>query len=117
MGFCPFFSFQHFCFSGDKYNFARQWKMYCVKPEWFHESLASGYCLPEGDYSMDDQDGGGVKTLDLKRKMTNQKPVIPEWVRCLEVYKIPDIVEDEFLEGCKVRVRWVCFDSVGLQQM
>lgn len=79
--------------------------MFCVNPQWFEDSAASGYCMPEGDYSVDEQskEGGPRKPLDLKRRTSNAKPATPDWVRSLEDYQIPYIMEEEFLEGCEVR--------------
>ena len=93
--------------SGDKYNFARKWEMFCVSPQWFDDSVASGYCMPEGDYSVDrlDKDGEApCKTLDLKRRPSSAKTATPEWVKGLQEYEVPYIVEEEFLRNCKVRL-------------
>lgn len=82
-------------FLGTKYKYARQWKMYCVTPHWFHDSVQSGYCMPEADYDVDSEaDGGMEKGGD---KAAN------DWKKKLDVFKLPTVADDEFLDGCKVR--------------
>ncbi len=74
--------------------------MYCVSPSWFDDSLASGYCMPEDDYSVEE---GVVTKGKGQGRLTNQK-TLPEWVEYLETFRIPDIKGEEFLDGCKVSV-------------
>lgn len=35
---------------GEKFEYARKWKIPCVKPEWVYDSISKGYCLPTLDY-------------------------------------------------------------------
>ena len=56
------------------------------------------HCMPEEDYDA----GGGVATKGVKGR-TKPAKARPEWVESLEAFKIPDIEEEEFLTGCKVR--------------
>lgn len=87
-------------FAGTKYKFAREWKIYCVDPDWFNDSVTVGYCMPEQEYATTEQ---GVAKGQGRGRPTNQKS-FPEWATALESFKIPDIAGDEFLDGCKVRV-------------
>ncbi len=86
--------------SGAKFKFAQQWGMKCVTPQWFHDSVDAGYCMPEDTYTVDS--GGGEKGRSLG-KATAKSAEIPEWASALKAFKIPDIAGEEFLSGCKVR--------------
>ena len=78
--------------SGTKYRYARQWKMYCVTPQWFNDSMECGYCMPEVEY---DVDGSGSAEKEPE-KAENY------WKKNLESFKLPTVADDEFLDGCKV---------------
>ena len=74
--------------------------------QWFEESVASGYCMPEGEYSVDQTDRdtiGSRKPVDLKRRPSSAKLTSLEWVKGLEKFQVPIIADEEFLKGCKVR--------------
>lgn len=70
--------------------------MFCVGPQWFHDSLETGYCMPEENYATE----GGVAKGRGKGRATNQKP---EWVSSLEAFEVPDVPGEDFLSDCKVR--------------
>lgn len=38
---------------GDKYNFAKLWKMNIVNSNWIYDSIEAKYCLPEKQYHLD----------------------------------------------------------------
>ena len=38
--------------TGQKYQFARDWNIFTVKPEWVFDSIKTGYCLEESDYTV-----------------------------------------------------------------
>ena len=50
-------------FPGQKYEFAKQWKIHIVNPKWLFESLDVGYCLEEQDYPV-----GEDQTRDNDRR-------------------------------------------------
>ncbi|XP_013785818.1 DNA topoisomerase 2-binding protein 1-like isoform X2 [Limulus polyphemus] len=37
---------------GEKFKFAKTWKLYCVKVEWIYDSISAGYCLDETLYQL-----------------------------------------------------------------
>lgn len=86
---------------GAKFKFAQQWGMKCVGPQWFHDSLDAGYCMPEDLYTVDS--GGGAKGRSLT-KPASKSAEVPEWASALESFKIPDIAGEEVLNSCKVRI-------------
>lgn len=80
--------------------------MFCVGPQWFHDSLETGYCMPEENYATE----GGVAKGRGKGRATNQKP---EWVSSLEAFEVPDVPGEDFLSDCKVRGHeWVWSNDV-----
>lgn len=42
--------------SGDKYNYARLWKLHCVHVRWLYESAQAGYALDESLYALEPAD-------------------------------------------------------------
>ena len=38
--------------SGDKYKYAKMWKIPCCVPDWIHDSVEFGYSLDYNDYTM-----------------------------------------------------------------
>lgn len=93
----------HSVFVGAKYKFARQWKMFCVTPQWLYDSAESGYCQPEelydADSSSDGQEGGREGGRGRGRGEE-----VPEWAKNLAEFRVPSITEGFFLDGCKVCV-------------
>lgn len=71
--------------------------MPCVGLQWFQDSLQAKYCMPEADYDA----GGGMATKGVKGRVKSAKTE-PEWAVAIAAFKIPDIEEEEFLNGCKV---------------
>lgn len=71
-----------------------------MSPQWFHDSIDAGYCMPEGDYVV--ESGGVAKGRSLAKTATRNAES-PEWASALAAFKIPDIAGEEFLHGCKVR--------------
>ena len=39
--------------TGQKYEFARKWKINIVSPRWIDDCISSGYCLQEHLYAVD----------------------------------------------------------------
>ncbi|XP_076358286.1 mutagen-sensitive 101 isoform X2 [Tachypleus tridentatus] len=37
---------------GEKFKFAKTWRLYCVKVEWIYDSISAGYCLDETLYQV-----------------------------------------------------------------
>jgi hypothetical protein len=64
----------------------------------------AGYCLPEIDHIVEDE--VATKGKGHGNKLTYQKAE-PGWVLAVDAFKLPDIIEDEFLCDCKVRVHKV----------
>ncbi|GFR12558.1 DNA topoisomerase 2-binding protein 1-A [Trichonephila clavata] len=54
--------------SGDKYKYAKMWKIYCVNVNWIYESVKSGYCKDETLYKIDDSS----KNTQPKRSTPNR---------------------------------------------
>ena len=50
--------------------------------------------MPEGEYDVDCEGGGGVEK--------GQEKVANDWRKNIESFKLPTVSEDEFLDGCKV---------------
>ena len=44
--------------TGQKYEFAKKWKIHIVDPQWVSDSIDAGHCLEEHKYRVDDQGGG-----------------------------------------------------------
>ena len=42
-----------------KYRYAKQWGIHCVSAQWFHDSVETGYSMPEADYDVDKEGQGG----------------------------------------------------------
>ena len=38
---------------GSKYDHAKLWKIWVIKPEWIYESIRANYCLPEQNFRID----------------------------------------------------------------
>jgi topoisomerase (DNA) II binding protein 1 len=38
---------------GDKFKYARKWKIPCVSSEWIFDSIEKGYCLPTEKYRIE----------------------------------------------------------------
>ena len=49
--------------SGQKYEFAKQWKIHIVSPKWLYDSLDIGYSLEESNYPV-----GQKKLMEADRK-------------------------------------------------
>ncbi|GFS61654.1 DNA topoisomerase 2-binding protein 1-A [Nephila pilipes] len=54
--------------SGDKYRYAKSWKIYCVNVNWIYDSVKSGYCKDEALYKIDDS----CKHIQPKRSTPNR---------------------------------------------
>jgi len=50
----------HFFVSGQKYEFARKWKIHIVSPQWLADSIDIGYCQEEHKYRVEPLDGDPV---------------------------------------------------------
>ena len=55
-----------------KYRYAKQWGIHCVSAQWFHDSVETGYSMPEKDYDVDRETSGagedGKSTSGTNRK-------------------------------------------------
>ena len=59
---------------GEKYNYARQWKIHCVSPEWFYDCLKEGHWVDENSYEVtpgDDTKFNSSKNLELGKSIVN----------------------------------------------
>lgn len=86
--------------SGTKYKFAQQWHVACVTPQWFFDSVDSGYCCPEEDYCVESFSSGGRRE-EGRRKLKGEE--VPEWVTRLQEFRVPSMTDKYFLDGCKVQ--------------
>ena len=43
---------------GQKYNYARKWKIPCVSPDWVFDSIEKGFCQSTTPFRIDQQQGG-----------------------------------------------------------
>ncbi len=41
------------CISGQKYEFARKWNVYCVSMHWLFDSIEKGFCQDESRYAVE----------------------------------------------------------------
>lgn len=41
------------CISGQKYEFARKWNVYCVSLHWLFDSIEKGFCQDESRYAVE----------------------------------------------------------------
>ena len=59
---------------GEKYTYARQWKIHCVSPEWFYDCLKEGHWVDEASYEVtpgDDAKFNSSKNLELGKSIVN----------------------------------------------
>ena len=90
--------------TGTKYKYARQWKIYCVTPQWFYDSIQTGYCQAEGDYDVDTPPEGREEEPPVRRgRGPGEEGEVPEWSRRLAEFTVPSEAASCFLDGCKVR--------------
>lgn len=54
--------------TGQKYEFARKWKINIVSPRWIDDCVSSGYCLQEHLYAVDKP---ATKAGDLRSGLTS----------------------------------------------
>ncbi|XP_055941257.1 DNA topoisomerase 2-binding protein 1-A-like isoform X2 [Argiope bruennichi] len=55
--------------TGDKYRYAKNWKIFCVNINWIYDSVKSGYCQDENLYKIDDSSS---QYCQLKRSTPNR---------------------------------------------
>ena len=81
--------------------------MYCVAPQWFYDSVETGYCQPEEVYDVDASPVGRGEELQGKKGVrgrgTGVEEEVPEWSRKLAEFTVPAKAASCFLDGCKVR--------------
>ena len=41
---------------GEKYNYAKQWRIHCISPQWFFDCVKSGFCREEKSYKIEKGD-------------------------------------------------------------
>ena len=56
-----------------KYRYAKQWGVHCVTAQWFHDSVAAGYSMPEEDYDVDRERGEGREAGEGGTNGTSRK--------------------------------------------
>ncbi|XP_029646885.1 DNA topoisomerase 2-binding protein 1-like isoform X1 [Octopus sinensis] len=56
---------------GQKYEFAKQWKIQIVKPQWLYESIETGYCLDETKYQLNTEGGHNEMMTSTPTKNTS----------------------------------------------
>ncbi|XP_054711049.1 DNA topoisomerase 2-binding protein 1-like [Uloborus diversus] len=61
--------------TGDKYRFAKSWKIFCVKVNWIYDSVESGYCRDESLYALGDA-FQQPKRSTPKKDSTNELPLV-----------------------------------------
>ena len=59
--------------AGMKYRYAKQWGVHCVTVQWFHDSVAAGYSMPEEDYDVDQERGEGRAASEGGASGTSRK--------------------------------------------
>lgn len=62
---------------GEKYVFARRWSLHCVCTQWFFDSIQSGFCLDESNYSTlpDEENNSSHAGARLSRSLTKDSSV------------------------------------------
>lgn len=45
-----------FVFSGQKYEFAKKWNVYCISIHWLFDSIEKGFCQDESRYAVERED-------------------------------------------------------------
>lgn len=45
-----------FVISGQKYEFAKKWNVYCISIHWLFDSIEKGFCQDEGRYAIERAD-------------------------------------------------------------
>lgn len=58
-----------FVILGQKYEFAKKWKMHIIKSDWLYDSVEKGYCLEEKKYYLE-----GGKESDVKTSTPEKGP-------------------------------------------
>ena len=65
---------------GDKYKYARKWRIPCLTTDFVFDSIEKGYCLPADDYRVDAGNRFSNKLILLHAlwflRVTNTKPVL-----------------------------------------
>ena len=59
---------------GEKYNYARQWKIHCVSSEWFYDCVKEGHWVDESSYEITPGESSRMddsKILDIGRSRVN----------------------------------------------
>ncbi|XP_023241531.1 DNA topoisomerase 2-binding protein 1-A-like isoform X2 [Centruroides sculpturatus] len=76
---------------GEKYKFAKAWKIKCVKLNWLYDSLNAGFCKDEKLYQLDDGSVQNIYTstpekgnLIEKMKNINCSTIYDNTISCLE---------------------------------
>ncbi|CAL1290613.1 unnamed protein product [Larinioides sclopetarius] len=65
--------------TGDKYRYAKNWKIFCVNINWVYDSVKTGYCQDENLYKIDDSSSqyGHLKRSTPNRDLTsNELPLV-----------------------------------------
>ena len=100
------YCFYHVPAVAEKYKFARQWKVLCVRPQWLYDSIDTGYCQDEEKYSVDSKPSLDTKKARCKQE-EEHKTKEPEWARLLSEFTLPRGHSELFLDGCKVKTMFL----------
>lgn len=68
-------SYVMFLISGQKYEFARKWNVYCVSLHWLFDSIEKGFCQDESRYAV--QRGDKKKTDEKLGRPNTSTPTGP----------------------------------------
>ncbi|XP_070547179.1 DNA topoisomerase 2-binding protein 1-like isoform X2 [Ptychodera flava] len=103
---------------GQKYEFAKKWKIHCVTSKWFYDSLEKGVCLDENLYAVEDnvriEQGKFVRPTSTPKRKSRQQTLssIGDVSNISMASAINDTImsvdlqtpshENLFLDGCKI---------------
>ena len=62
---------------GDKYRFAKSWKMSIVSLKWIYDSIEAKYCLPEKKYEFD-ANNSNLFNYSVSKRPRLEKPCAPD---------------------------------------
>ena len=52
---------------GEKYEYAKQWKIHCISTRWFYDCIRAGYWLQESPYKLEPGDNPRSSELNMSR--------------------------------------------------
>merc|ERR1711944_97364 len=72
---------------GDKYKYAKKWKIPCISSDWVFDSIEKGYCLHTEGYRVDQGRTGSTST---PTKDISKMPRLEEVSMCSTILAAPD---------------------------